>query len=164
MTGLLVEERADAVVLRDPGQDGKAITIARAGSRSGATGTVADAGGAGQRPGRAAGVPRPGPLPHGDRREGAGAGAAAAARPALLAPPPCRSTSATSTTPASSLDQGPEASSAARRSTTASVPTATAPRTRPGSLPTSLRFATGQLKNGADPVPHVPDADRTASA
>ena len=27
MTGLLGEDRADAVVLRDPGQDGKPITI-----------------------------------------------------------------------------------------------------------------------------------------
>ena len=29
VTGLLVEERPDAVVLRDPGQDGKAVTIAK---------------------------------------------------------------------------------------------------------------------------------------
>ena len=51
-------------------------------------GAVADAGRARQRPLRPAGVSRPGPLPHGDRREGPGTGPATAPRRSLFAPPP----------------------------------------------------------------------------
>ena len=43
------------------------------------------------------------------------------------------------------------ASNEVKRFTTASASIATARRTKPGSLPTSLRFASGQFKNGNDP-------------
>ncbi len=102
LTGLLAEERADAVVLRDAAQDGKLITIAEEGHRrTQRQGAVADAGRAGQRPVRPAGVPRPGPLPDGDCREGAGARPCNCVRPLRCSRRRrCRSTSATSTTPA----------------------------------------------------------------
>ncbi len=153
LTGLFAEERADALVLRDAAQDGKLITIReerhRRAQRQGA---VADAGGACERTVRPARVSRSVPLPHGNCREGAGTcPATSPGRIAVRAAAACRPTNETSTTPASSVLLMVRVSSAAKRSTFACVPTATARRIKLGSMPTSLRFAEGKFKNGADP-------------
>ena len=101
LTGLLGEDRADAVVLRDPGQDGKLVTIPKNQIEERKDGGAVDhAGGPGEQPGLAAAVPRPGALPDGDRREGPGAGPRAASPTRRCwRLHPCPSTSATSTTP-----------------------------------------------------------------
>ena len=88
ITGLLAEDRPDAVVLRDPGQDGKSITIARGRIEQQSRGgpSIMPAGLVNML-GFSAAVPRPVAIPHGDRRAWAGAGPRLAARPgAGLAP------------------------------------------------------------------------------
>ena len=161
VTGLLGEDRPDAVVLRDPGQDGKPITIAKAQIEERKDGGAVDhAGGPGEQPGHAAAVPRPGALPDGDRREGARAGPRAASPTRRCWPPrPCPSTSATSITPGSSARSTRQSFERGEAIYDRVCINCHGTKDQPGSLPTSLRFASGTFKNGSDPLQHVPDAD-----
>ena len=151
ISGLLAEDRPDAVILRDPGQDGKPITIAKSRiEQQSNRRTVAHAGRVGQRAGLTAAVPRPGALPHGDRRAWSSTGTSAATRPGSRRASvarvraqsrPCRT------------DRRPGTQSFQRGEAIYNRVCANCHGTkeRPGSLPTAPRFASATLKNGGDP-------------
>ena len=132
VTGLLAEERADAVVLRDAAQDGKLITILKKDidERNDKGPSLMPEGLVNVLSGRQEFLDLTRYLMEiaekGPERAGN------CAPPRRCSPRRrCRTTSATSTTPASSAPSIGRASSAARRSTLACAPTATARRSKP---------------------------------
>ena len=152
VTGLLAEDRPDRLVLRDPRRTGSSITILKREIEQRTDGgpSIMPAGllnGLSL----AAAVPRPDPLSPRDRRRRPRAGRALTPDPSQVAGLVLPDYEREIDHAGMIADLGPESLGAARRSTTASASTATEPRTRPGSMPTSLRFASGEFKNGSDP-------------
>ena len=152
ITGLLAEDRPDALVLRDPAQDGKTITIPKDRIEEQAAGpALRHAGGTGHRPGRSPAVPGSDPLPDRDHREGADAGSPTGAAAALVraaADPGVRK----------DIDHAgllaelnPDAFQRGEAIYNYVCVNCHGTKDQPGSLPTSLRFACGTFKNGCDP-------------
>ncbi|MFO0889448.1 MAG: DUF6797 domain-containing protein [Isosphaeraceae bacterium] len=152
LAGLLVEDRADAVVLRDPGQDGKAITIAKGEieERRDGGASIMPAGLANNLASREQFLDLVRYLmeiaEHGP------------ARALALRPDP----GAIATAPLPPGDRDIDHAGMIRDLGQASYERGEAiynrvcvnchgTKERPGSLPTSLRFASGSFKNGSDP-------------
>ena len=152
INGLLAEERPDAVVLRDPAQDGKPVTIARGRiEQQGTAGTSLMPAGLSIRwaPGSSSSTwcATSWRSPSRGRRGLASLRPAPSLFAAALARVRTRSRSRRVDRRAGLR----RASSAARRSMSVSAPTATARRTSPARCRPSLRFAEGKFKNGSDP-------------
>ena len=151
VTGLLAEERPDAVVLRDPAHDGKPFTIARNRiEQQNRGGPSIMPSGLVNAPGIAATVSRPGPLPHRDRRAGAGPRRSLRPDPALVSPPlPDYERRIDHAGMIAGL--GPQNFQRGAAIYGRVCANCHGTKDQPGSLPTAPRFASATLKNGSDP-------------
>ncbi len=160
LTGLIVEERPDRLTLRDPAEPAKPITIPAANIESRkAGGPSLMPAGLANALGLAAGVPRPGPLPPRRRRRRPRPGPRPPARPEPARPEPLPEYERD--IDHAGLISGLNEASLKRGQAVYEQVCANCHGTpdRPGSMPTSLRFASGDVQGRRRPVRDVPDPD-----